>query len=42
MFKQQLCKTNWDDDINNKNPNDAYNYFLHKLVLYVQYFSKKI
>ena len=40
MFKHELCKTDWDDVINNKNLNDAYNYFLHKLVLYDQYFPK--
>ena len=33
MFKQELYKTIWDDAINSKNPNDAYNYFLHKLLL---------
>ena len=41
LFKQELYKTSWDDVINNKNPNDAYNYFLHKLiVLYDKYFPK--
>ena len=25
MFKHKLYKTSWDDVINNKNPNDAYN-----------------
>ena len=41
MSKQELYKTSWDDVINNKNSNDAYNYFLHKLiVLYDKYFSK--
>ena len=42
MFKQELYKTSWDDAINNKNPNDAYKYFLHKLiVLYDKYFPKQ-
>ena len=42
MFKQELYKTSWDNVINNKNPNDAYNYFLHKLiVLYDKYFPKQ-
>ena len=42
QFKQELHKTSWDDVINNKNPNDAYNYFLHKLiVLYDKYFPKQ-
>ena len=42
MFKQELYKTNWDDVINNTNPNDAYNYFLHKLiVLCGKYFPKQ-
>ena len=42
MFKQELYKTSWDDVINNKNPCDAYNYFLHKLiVLYDKYFPKQ-
>ena len=42
MFTQELYKTSWHDVINNKNPNDAYNYFLHKLiVLYVKYFPKQ-
>ena len=27
MFKLELYKTSWDDVINNKNPNHAYNYF---------------
>ena len=30
MIKQELYKTSWDDVIHNKNPNDAYNYFLNK------------
>ena len=42
LFKQELYKTSWDDVINNKNPNDAYNYFSHKLiVLYDKYFPKQ-
>ena len=42
LFKQELYKTSWDDVINNKNPNDAYNYFSHKLViLYDKYFPKR-
>ena len=42
QFKQELHKTSWDDVINNKNPNDAYNYFLDKLiVLYDKYFPKQ-
>ena len=42
MSKQELYKTSWDDVINNKNSNDAYNYFLHKLiVLYDKYFPKQ-
>ena len=42
LFKQELYKTSWDDVINNKNPNDAYNYFSHKLiVLYNKYFPKQ-
>ena len=42
MFKQKLCKTSWDDVISNKNPNDAYNYFLQNLiVLYDKYFPKQ-
>ena len=42
LFKQELHKTSWDDVINNKNPNDAYNYFSHKLiVLYDKYFPKQ-
>ena len=31
VFKQELYKTNWDDVINNKNPNNASKYFLHKV-----------
>ena len=43
MSKQELYKTSWDDVINNKNSNDAYNYFLHKLiVLYDKYFPKQL
>ena len=42
MLKQELHKTSWDDVINNKNPNDAYNYFLNKLIVfYDKYFSKQ-
>ena len=42
LFKQELYKTSWDDVINNKNLNDAYNYFSHKLiVLYDKYFPKQ-
>ena len=42
MFKQELYKTSWDDVINNKDLSDAYNYFLHKLiVLYNKYFPKQ-
>ena len=42
LFKQELCKTSWDDVINNKNPNDAYNHFSHKLiVLCDKYFPKQ-
>ena len=42
LFKQELYKTSWDDVINNKNPNDAYNYFSHKLiVLYDKHFPKQ-
>ena len=42
MFKQKLYKTNWDNVINNTNPNDEYNYFLHKLiVLCGKYFPKQ-
>ena len=42
LFKQDFLKTSWDDVINNKNPNDAYNYFSHKLViLYDKYFPKR-
>ena len=42
MFKQKLCKTSWDDVISNKNPNDAYNYFLQNLILlYDKYFPKR-
>ena len=42
MFKQELYKTSWDDVMNNKNLNDAYNYILHKLiVLYDKYFPKQ-
>ena len=42
LFKQELYKTSWDDVINNKNPNDVYNHFLHKLiVLYDKYFPKQ-
>ena len=33
MFKQELYKTSWDDVINSENLNDAYNYFLHKLIV---------
>ena len=41
LLKQELYKTSWDV-INNKNPNDAYNYFSHKLiVLYDKYFPKQ-
>ena len=42
MFKHKLYKTSWDDVINNKNPNDAYNQSLHKPnVLYNKYFPKQ-
>ena len=42
MFKQKLCKTSWDDVISNKNPNDAYNYFLQKLIVsYDKHFPKR-
>ena len=42
MFKQELYKTNWDDIVNNKNPIDAYNYILHKLIVsYDMYFPKQ-
>ena len=42
LFKQELYKTSWDDVINNKNPNDAYNYFSHKhIILYDKYFPKQ-
>ena len=42
LFKQELCKSSWDDVINNKNPNDAYNHFSHKLiVLCNKYFPKQ-
>ena len=42
LFKQELYKTSWDDVINNKNPNDAYNYFSHKFIaLYHKYFPKQ-
>ena len=42
LLKQELYKTSWDDVINNKNLNDAYNYFSHKLiVLYDKYFPKQ-
>ena len=42
LFKQELYKTSWDDVINNKNPNDAYNYFSHKLIVfYDKYFPKQ-
>ena len=42
MFKQELYKASWDNVINNKNPNDAYNYFLQKLiVLCDKYFPKQ-
>ena len=42
MFKQKLYKASWDDVINNKNRNEAYNYFLHGLiVLYNQYLPKQ-
>ena len=41
MFKQELYKASWDVIIN-KNLNDAYIYFLHKLiVLYEKYFPKQ-
>ena len=42
LFTQELYKTIRDDVINNKNPNDAYNYFSRKLiVLYDKYFRKQ-
>ena len=42
LFKQELYKASWDDAINKKNQNDAYNYFSHKLtVLYDKYFPKQ-
>ena len=42
LFKQRLFKTGWNDVINNKNPNDGYFYFSHKLiVLYDKYFPKQ-
>ena len=42
LFKQELHKASWDDVINNKNPNDAYNCFSHKLIaLYDKYFLKE-
>ena len=42
LFKQELYKTSWNDVINNKNPNDACNYFSHNLiVLYHKYFPKQ-
>ena len=42
LFKQELHKTSWDDVINNKHLNDAYNYFSHKIiVLYDKYFPKQ-
>ena len=42
LFKQELYKTSWNDFINNKNPNDVYSYFSHKLiVLYDKYFPKQ-
>ena len=34
MFKQELYKTSWDDVINNKNQNHAYNYFLQYTFYY--------
>ena len=34
MFKKELYKTDWDDVINNKNLNDAYNYFLQQLIIF--------
>ena len=41
-FKQKLYKTSWDDVPNNKNPNDVYSNFSHKLiVLYDKYFPKQ-
>ena len=42
LFKQRLFKTGWNDVINNKNPNDGYFYFSHKLiVLHDKYFPKQ-
>ena len=42
VFKQKLYKTSWDDVPNNKNPNDVYSNFSHKLiVLYDKYFPKQ-
>ena len=42
MFQQELYKTSGNDVINNKNPNEAYNYFWHNLIiLYDQYFPKQ-
>ena len=33
MFKQDLYKSSWDDVINNKNQNDAFNEFLGRFIL---------
>ena len=42
LFKHELYKTSWDDVINNKGPNDTYNYFSHKLIaLCDKYFPKQ-
>ena len=41
LLKQELYKTSWDV-INNKNPNDAYNYFSHKLIVLYDIFQNKI
>ena len=41
ITQSKLCKTSWDNVINNKNPNDARSYILHKLiVLYDKFFAK--
>ena len=41
-LNRNYIKTSWDDVINNKNSNDPYSYFIHKLiVLYGKYFPKQ-
>ena len=42
IFKQDLYQTSWDDAINNKNMNGAYNYQYARLLFTIGIFQNKI